>query len=464
MPDLYLLGSEYVRTMTAKSSARDRIAALRADPEILRWYKAHRSESTAQVQLAQLELFSRKAGKSPHEIARLGRAQAARESKEFEDLVLAWVASERKAGRPDSYISVNYAAVRSWLKHEESVPEWKPALKVRFGTTILDEIVPTPEQLRAVLDRTPVPRLRSLVLFLASSGVRIGVLGSEYRPDGLRLRQLSGLALDPKPHFTEKGPAKVDVPAELSKAGNPYFTFISEETKDALVQYLLVRLGRGELLTPNSAIFAPEPKAPHAQERRASDGVAFLSEKALGNELRRVLRRAQPAGVRWRPSVLRSFASSQLMLGENAGLITRDAREFILAHVADIGRRYNLGKGRVRDDLEREVAEMYARTADRFLRILTISEKGVDYRPILRVLLSGTGYSKAQIDAMGDLTEERVIEAIRAKRNETVQVEAPKPGENARVVSVSELDRYLSAGWKPISAAGTDRFVIGAPN
>ncbi len=378
--------------------------------------------------------------------------------------MLRWIEHERKAGRPDSYISVNFAAVRSWLKHQESAPAWKPSLKVRFGTTILNEVVPTPEQLRAVLDRSPVPRLRALLLFLATSGVRIGVIGNEYRPDGLRLRHLPELLLEPEPRFAHKGAIKVDVPSELSKAGNPYFTFITEEAASELVRYLKVRVARGERLTPRSAIFSPEPKAPHAQERKADDGVAFLSEKALSNELRRMLRKTQPDGVRWRPYVLRSFASSQLMLAENAGLITRDAREFMLGHVADIGRRYNLGKGRVRSDLENEVREMYARASDRFLRILTISERGVDYRPILRVLLSGAGYTKAQIDAMGDLTEERVIEAIRAKRNETVQVEAPRPGENAKVVPISDLDRYLSAGWKPISAAGSDRFVIGAPN
>jgi hypothetical protein len=186
-----------------QKSVRERIASLRADPDIDRWYKAHRSESTARVQGSQFELFSRKVGKTPAEISTLGRLQAERKSKEFEDRVLRWIESERKAGRPDSYLSVNFATVCSWFKHQESVSAWKPALKVRFGTTILNEVAPTPEQLRAVLDRTPVPRLRALVLTLATSLVRIGVLGIEYRPDGLRLRNLPSLVLRPTSQFEE---------------------------------------------------------------------------------------------------------------------------------------------------------------------------------------------------------------------------------------------------------------------
>jgi hypothetical protein len=170
-----------------------------------------------------------------------------------------------------------------------------------------------------------------------------------------------------------------------------------EEAQAEIVRYLSERTKRGEKLRPELALFAPRPKAPHAQERKAEDGVAFIAEKGLGNELRRVLRRAQPDGVRWRPYVLRSFASSQLMLAGNAGLITRDTREFLLGHSADIERRYNLGKGRVRSDIEDEIAEMYVRAADKFLRILTASETGTDFRALFRVLLVGAGYAKPRL-------------------------------------------------------------------
>jgi hypothetical protein len=394
------------------------------------------------------------------------KRQASGNGREFEDAIHKWVESERAAGRPDSYISTNWHAVRSFLKHEESAPAWTPKLKVQFGTTIVTEVVPTPEQLRSVLDRTSPHRTRSIILILATSGMRLGVLGSRFDPpNGLRLESLPDLKLGGKdgPHF-DRTPFRIDVPAALSKGGQPYFTFATEEAATEYLAYLQERIARGEKLTPKSALFSPEPKASHVHRRPAADGTSFLNEKAIAGEIRHAFRRVQPAGVRWRPYVTRAFTSSQLMVSEGSGLIHRDAREFLMGHTSDVGRKYNLGKGRVRSDLEEDVREQYARAADRFLRILTISERAVDYRPILRVLLAGAGYTKAEVDAMGDLTEERVIEAIRAKRTVGVDVPSPKQGDNARTVAVSELDLYLSKGWKPIAPAGSERFVVGAPN
>jgi hypothetical protein len=448
--------------MAAAAPIRERRETLLGDPRVKRWHKDHRQESTAEVQLAQLELFLRRANLDIDRLLEIARAQRARKSRKFEDVVHAWIEKERKEGRPDSYLATNWYAVRSFLRHEESAPEWSPKLKVRFGTTIANEVVPTPEQLRAVLDRTPVPRIRALILLLATSGIRIGVLGARFTVNGLRLRHLPELDLEGMKF--RRAPFKVEVPAELSKGGSPYFTFASVETATEYLTYLEARRDRGERLGPNSPAFAPEPKAPNVHRRVAADGAAFLTEKGLADEIRRAFARAVPKGTRWRPYVLRSFASSQLMLAENAGMITRDAREFVLGHSASIGRRYNLAKGRVRVDLEEEVRGMYERASERFLRIVTLSELPPDYRPILRVLLGSAGYSKAEIDGMGELTEEGVIQMIRDKRESSADVPTPKPGDNARTVAVSELDSFLSKGWRPIAPAGPDRFVVGAPN
>ena len=51
----------------------------------------------------------------------------------------------RGAGRPDSYIALNYAAIRSWLKYNDAAPQWKPNLVVRSGTKVEDEQVPSTE-------------------------------------------------------------------------------------------------------------------------------------------------------------------------------------------------------------------------------------------------------------------------------------------------------------------------------
>jgi integrase len=463
-PILLVVRSLYPRLMNAMESVVERKEALLEDPRVKRWFKSRRSASTGHTQLAQLELFLRRTDIDIDRLVEIGRAQLLRKSRKFEDVVLGWIETERKAGRPDAYIAANWAAIRSFLKHEEAAPAWSPKFKIRVAETLITEVVPTPEQLREVLDRTPVPRVRALVLFYATTGLRLGVLGTRFAPaNGLRLRHLPDIALAPEPHFLRL-PFKVEVPGELSKAGHGFFTFGTEEAGLAICAYLKERIARGEKLSPNSAVLSPEPKTSTVHLRRAKDGTAFVSEGGIADTIRRAFDKVRPKGVRWRPYVLRSFASSQLMLAESAGLMTRDIREYLLGHAVDIGRRYNLGKGRVRSDLEDEVRDTYARAADRFLRILTLSERGVDFRPFYRVLLSGAGYSKPQIDGMGELTEERVIEAIRLKRAEGHEVPEPKPGENARTVSVGELDAWFAKGWRPIGPAGSDRFVIGAPN
>lgn len=440
--------------------------SLLGDPRILRWYKDHRAGSTAEVQLGQIELFLRRSRLNVDQLIGHAKAQIAGGSRQFEDLIHSWIEAQRKAGRPDSYIATNWAAVRSFLKHEEAAPSWTPKLKVRFGTTIMTEVVPSPDQLRAVLDRTPIHRIRALILLLATSGLRLGVIGTRFDPpNGLRLSAFPDLEIDTPagPRF-RRTPVRIDVAAELSKAGHPYFTYATDEAAEELLAYFGERISRGEELTRRSPAFAPEPKASHIHIRRAPDGTPFLSEKGIADEIRRAFRKVQPAGVRWRPYVLRGFASSQMMMGESAQLMTRDTREFILGHAADIGRRYNLGKGRVRQDLEDQVRDQYSQLSDKCLRIVKISEGGIDYRPILRVLLLGAGYTRAQIEAMGELTEEVVITAIRAKRSESPAVPSPRPGDRARTVSLSELDAWLVKGWKPISPAGSERYVIGAPN
>ncbi|MGD0588260.1 MAG: hypothetical protein ABSA63_05645 [Thermoplasmata archaeon] len=449
--------------MSAKPAVRESRERLLADPRVLRWYKNRGTRSTSDSYLANLELFMRRNDLSVDLLLKLARGQrnGSGEDGHFADTILRWVETERKAGRPDSYLATVWASVRSFLKSQEAAPSWVPNLKVRSATTIMNEVVPTPEQLRAVLDRNPVVRTRAAILVLATTGIRPGVIGSRTSPNGLRLRDLPDLDLGTLSF--SRVPFQVVVPAELSKGGSSYFSFGTEETANALVAYLKLRVERGEKLTPSCALFAPEPKTPHVHLRTDVDGTAFLSEKGFSQEVRLALRRAKPTGVRWRPYVLRSFASSQFMLAENAGLLSRDYREFFMGHTADIAKKYNVAKGRVRGDIADQMREAYAAASSRFFRILTLSELANDSRPGLRVILSVVGYTKKEIDAMGELTEEIAREKALAKLDEGRKVDAPSPGDKPRTVSLSELDLYLEKGWRPIAPAG-ERFVVGAPN
>jgi hypothetical protein len=460
--------------MTRKAPARkkatpikDRLNLLRKDPGVARWLKGQRAESTANMQLYQLQRFCAQVGKSPDELVVLAHHHLKDEGHELEDLTSSWVEERRKEQRSDSYLTTIWAAVRSWLRSQRADPNWSPRFDSRFGSRIVNEIVPTPQQLAAVLNLVASPGKRALVLILAQSGIRPGTLGAEHRPDGLRLKHLPELRLAPKIRFEKPAPPfLINVPAELSKNRRAYVTFATTECADELVRSLEVRAVGGEKLTPESALFIPQPKAPHSQARRAADGTPFLSEKSISQELRRMLRKVQPKGVLWRPYVLRSFCSSQLMVAENSQLISRDYREFIMGHSPDIARRYTLAKGKLRADLIEGVREKYAAASDQFLRILTPPEK-VDKEAIeqvaYRTILLSAGLSKDAIDKLGHLTQETFLSAVESTRT-VHETPSPKPGDRPRTVPNSELDAWLGVGWEPLSPAGAGRFIVKPPN
>jgi hypothetical protein len=98
------------------------------------------------VQFAQLELFCRRTEIDPKELVRLGRNQLTRKSRRFQDVVSDWVDLMRVQGRADSYIALNFAAVRSWLKFNDAAPQRRPSVVVRVGTKIENEQTPTAEE------------------------------------------------------------------------------------------------------------------------------------------------------------------------------------------------------------------------------------------------------------------------------------------------------------------------------
>lgn len=90
--------------------------------------------------------------------------------------------------------------------------------------TVEDDL--TRERLRKILLHCDI-RLKALVLFLVSSGIRAG--------EALKLT-LDDVTL-------ETNPAVVYVRGEYAKEGEPYVTYISTEAKEALQEWLRVRAG-----------------------------------------------------------------------------------------------------------------------------------------------------------------------------------------------------------------------------
>jgi hypothetical protein len=98
---------------------------------------------------------------------------------------------------------------------------------------------------------------------MAFSGLRSESIGNYLGTDGLRLKDLPEVKIDPvsKTVTFEKIPTMVVVRKTLSKARHQYFTFLPQEGCQYLKEYLKLRLRQGEELSPESAVVGPRIRA-----------------------------------------------------------------------------------------------------------------------------------------------------------------------------------------------------------
>jgi integrase len=436
-------------------SPQKRKAALLESADIRAWIKDHRSASTGRLQFEQLELLCRRTGVSPEEFTRLA---AAKPNKEFRRIVVGWVASERGDGRPDQYLKTSWYALKSWLRFNEVAVEWSPPLSVEPAETLGNERVPTQAELRRLLAVLST-RDRAAVLFLATSGVRIGVLASRFEAAGLTLKSLPDLEMGGKTLEFRKTPALIQVPASLSKTKKGYYTFITGEAAEAVLAYLQERRARGEDLSPDSSLIGPEVRASHAHFRRGKEDSLFISGKSLGNVIRVGLRKILPAGVRVRPHTLRAWTSTQLELAERQGKITRSLREYFLGHnLGSVELRYNLGKKLSPESVE-ELRRVYTRCEPFLSTVPTKSEADEGVNKVLKALLSSRGMPQDEVDKL-DLTEksEDELKVIFGK----FLAAGSKPGQ--RAVSVSEVPGLLASGWEYVGPLGAEQVILRSPH
>ena len=434
-------------------SASERLHQLLGDPDIRRWHKDHRSGSTADVQLAQLELFCRRTGTDPHGLVELGRAQLSHRSRAFQDLVSTWVDEMRKAGRPDSYIALNYAAIRSWLKYNDAAPQWKPSLVVRSGTKVEDEQVPSAEAWRRVLALLDA-RGRSAVLLLLSTGVRIGVLANRYSTNGLRFRDLPDFDTAQRKFRTT--PFLVKVPAELSKTKRRYATFGTSEAAEAIEAYVSERLSRGEEVGPESPVITVDKRSRVDRRLKAPDGSIFLTEEGLSTAIKKALKQAIPANTP-RSYVTRAWCSTQLLLAEAKGLVTRDFRESLLGHSLGVAGKYNLDK-KWRPDLVEEMRESYRR-CEPFLSTVPKRAEQDARAEIAKTMLMGLGYTQEELapvdfDNLDIATFQELV---------TKKVGSSGARSHQKLVDAGELPGYLERGWTVVTAVNGHQVVLNPP-
>jgi site-specific recombinase XerD len=382
------------------------------------------------------------------------------------NLMLDYVTSMEQAGYTGSYVESALKSVKSWLSHNGKDVKRKIRIKgARDTPSLRDERVPTKEELRRVF-LSGDNKTRVSCVLVAHSGVRMEVLGNYVGEDGLTIADLPELKIENDTVKFEKKPAIVVVRRELSKAGNQYFTFLSEEGCEYVQDYLDERLREGEKLTSKSPLITPKLKMK-----------PFIRANNIGDNIRKALR---AAGLKWRPYVLRSYFDTQLMLAESKGLVLRDYRQFWMGHKGDIENRYTTNKERLSENVIEDMREAY-RKSQEYLETTKTENNARDEEKRKRQVLDTAkmlGYSDDKIKKIEDSLAkykyvDEAFDEIRKLSEEPNQRPPSDSNERSQrstsnlrrneiriVKGENDLIQFLNEKWELIREISDDRFVL----
>jgi len=431
--------------------------ALLGDPKVRSWWESRtlRSRLSADQYLRQFGFLLERLGLTPASVVALAKSDPDR----LRDLLVRDAAKLKRAGRLDSYISKFHEGLRSYFRFHRVAFDGFPSLSPIKGASLVQERVPTPEELGRVLDRLSL-RSKVCALFIAHAGVRPGALGSYQAEGGLTLADLPDLRLGKRPSFAEE-PFVVRVPAHLSKTRTSYTTFGSSQLASTLLAYLADRVESGEKLTPSSPVVAVRPTRGVASRRRDDPRFSpgFVVTKAVVGELHDALKSSAPEGVRWRPYVLRAYCSSRLLMAEGAGKLTRDLREAILGHDLGNSGRYTLGKTWGADML-RDARGAYKRAEPYLSTGSAPADSSEGATRVIRLLLESRGVPASKLEGL-DLSgksDEEIVALLR-----TVGAAIGPERRTEKAVEVADVPKLLEAGWEFVSPLNGSMAVLRAP-
>ncbi len=425
-----------------------------ADPLVRTWYDENRLRSarTADVNLRQLGLCLHEIGLGPR-----GLLQRARETPaELKSRLVAYAERLQKRGRLNSYIAKTFVGIGSFFRHHEVEFRGFPRLAVVRGASIENERVPTQAELGRLLRALPL-RGQVSALLMAHAGLRPGSFAVYRAGDvALRLRDLPELDVDSL--SVREVPFLIRVAGGLSKNRRAYVTFGSSELADALTAYLRERRERPRFR--KGKVVGPEvltPDSPLVVVRDTDTETGFVTVKALTKEVRSGMQKVVPADTTWRPYVLRSYASTQLLLAESKGLIARDFREAILGHDLGVSGRYNLSK-KLQPTMVEEMRAAFRR-AEAFLASgPTRADRPVVDVETRRLLLLAVGYSYEEVERMNiaGLEPAQLVEAI--QKSPARSGAGAKPRQ--QVIPEADLPNYLADGWIARMPVNGSKFVV----
>lgn len=215
--------------------------------------------------------------------------------------------------------------------------------------------MPEGKELAEIFNRTSL-RSGAVVSFLSKAGLRPQVLGRDNATDGLLMKDLPDIAVMQGAAICLQSPPVVIVRRTLSKAGHQYFTFLTKQATKKLIAYLNDRIARGETLTQESPVIAPDKI--HNYGRGKNLGKKFLQSSRISHIVRQEAFRPR---FTWRPYVLRAYFDTQLLIAESKGKVAHDFRVFWMGHKGSIEATYTTNKGRLPESLLKEMQDAFSR-------------------------------------------------------------------------------------------------------
>jgi integrase len=415
------------------------------EPESMRTFLAMKklSDLTKYNYRFRIDQYLRWIGKDPDTFVR----ETANDPKAFEKQFIAFLGEEGRGKRPTTvafirdslkkFLEINRVGGIDWRYISEFVPQRK-----RYG----DDRAPTVEEIRRLLSAADL-RMRCLILFLASSGARIGSI--RY----LRWRDIS--------------PVKTSDGLELARVviyrGEPeqYATFVTPEAYSQLLEYQRMRTGLGERVGPDSFVFVNTGNVDNFRPEM----VRPITVGSMKNLLRRTLRQLSMRSTIYQGTKYRNFEFKQAH-GFRKFFKTRMEMSGVKPIITEMLMGHALGvSSSYMKPVEAELVEEYAKA----VKNLTMSEarQGMSRDDVVatfnRQFLKLSRYADEEIDAMGDisqLTPEQLTELQDRKKMESMGLEN---GSTQKVVPLREIKAYVVNGWEYVTALPEGEAVIRLP-
>ena len=396
------------------------------------------SEVTKRNYMMRVNQYLKEAKMNPDELVRWAKSKP----RKFEESFIAFIQQVPKRSSPSTtmsfrdsvkrFLEINRVTGINWQYVNEFVPSAKKAGQDR---------APTPEEIRRIIDVADL-RTKCLVLFLCSSGARIGSVPY------LKWRDVEDIDVDGR---------KLTRVTIYKGEPEEYTTFITPECTSHWQEYRHWRESIGEKITGASYVFVTQGNATEFN----SSSVRPVSVKTLKNLLGRLLRNleirseiSERGGYRnyefKQAHGFRKFFKTRMEVAGVKPIIT----ELLMGHGIGVASSY------MKPSTEEMLAE-YAKGIPA-LTILSREKDKAELRADMKnQLLLVAGFKAEEIGKM-DLSKASDEEFQRMVREKLLGVMANN-GSRQKVIPTAEVERYISQGWEYVASLPDDRAILKLP-